>query len=113
MARASLLVAIGALALAGCSRDVPEDPPPAAPGAGIPMGAVGAVGPSFDAPSARPEASAAPRVKAGKPPSGLAPGEALPPDPFEPPDDGDPDPKPTPKPKGHEPKAHSPSETTL
>jgi hypothetical protein len=115
MARAPLLVAFGFLALAGCHREAPEDAPPAAGGAGIPMGAVGAVGASFDAPSARPEAPAPPKGKPSKPPVGLGPGDPLPPDPFEPPDDADPDPSPTPKPKGGKPgtKPHSPSETTL
>lgn len=113
MARGPILLAVVAT-LAGCAREGPEDPAVAAPGAGIPVGAIGAVGASFDAPSATPSLGPAPKSKHGKPKA--APIEPIPPDPFEsPPDDPSPAPsivpEPTPTPK-KKPK-HSPSETTL
>ena len=110
MARGPILLAVVAT-LAGCAREGPEDPALAAPGAGIPVGAIGAVGASFDAPSATPSLGPAPKGKHGKP-KAAPPVEPIPPDPFEsPPDDPSPPPSiapgPTKKPK------HSPSETTL
>jgi hypothetical protein len=101
-----------ALPLAGCGREVPDEPAIAAPGVGLPMGAIGATGVGFDAPSARP-ASTVPTGK-GKP--GKADADPLPPDPFATPpggDDDDPAPVPPPRGKGKGPKPHSPSETTL
>lgn len=109
---ASILLAIAAAAT-GCSREGPEDPALAAPGAGIPVGAIGAVGASFDAPSATPSLGPAPKSKHGKPKP--APVEPVP-DPFEsPPDDPAPAPSiaPGPTPPTKKPKYHSPSETTL
>lgn len=114
MVRRALALAALLPALAGCGRDGPEDPAIAAPGAGIPVGAVGASGVAFDAPTARPEATVAPKIKHGKPKVGIAPEDPTP-DPFATPpqvEDPDVDPLPAPglKPK---PKPHSPSETTL
>jgi hypothetical protein len=57
--RASALLILG-VALAACRRDGPEDPALAAAGAGIPIGAVGAVGASFDGPSGPPVARMTP-----------------------------------------------------
>jgi hypothetical protein len=113
-----MLLAAALLALAACGREGPEDPALITPGAGIPMGAVGATGVSFDAPTAKPEAfPTLPKTKPGKPgqpPVGLAPDDPMPPDPFESPPDDNPPPAPKTKPKGpHGPKPHSPSETTL
>lgn len=98
--------------LAGCAREGPEDPALAGPGAGIPMGAIGATGVSFDAPSGTPSLGPAPKGKSKKP--GTAPPEPIP-DPFEAPDD-EPVPPPAPGPglkTKKPPKQHSPSETTL
>ncbi|APR77865.1 Hypothetical protein A7982_03212 [Minicystis rosea] len=116
MSRRTTLLAALVLSSAACSRDVPEDLAITGPAAGIPMGAVGASGVSFDAPTARPEVPHAPRSKPGKPKPAPAPEPELqvPPDPFAAPsddDDDEPAPKPIPKSKG--PKTHSPSETTL
>lgn len=109
MLRATVTLASLALALAGCSREAPDDPASAPPGAGIPMGAVGAVGASFDAPTARPNPFPRPasKRKHGKPK--LGPADPPPPDPFASPPD---EPEPMPQPK-FGPKSHSPSETTL
>ena len=87
MSRVAVLLALGLLAptLAVCSADGPEDPAVATPGAGIPMGAIGATGVSFDAPGTRPDA---PAVKGKGKPRGTRPAplptEPLPstPDPF-------------------------------
>ena len=49
LGRAPALLFLG-VALSACHPDGPEDPAIAAPGTGIPMGALGAVGVSFDAP---------------------------------------------------------------
>jgi hypothetical protein len=57
MSRALHLVALGLLALAGCTSEGPEDPALATPGAGIPMGAIGAVGVGFDGAATRPDPS--------------------------------------------------------
>lgn len=109
MLRAAFTLSLSALALlSGCHRDAPEDPAIAAPGAGIPMGAVGAVGASFDAqaPAAMPPIPSrkGPKSKGPKPPP-LPEGEPAPIDPFatppEPPPMGPAIPKTkTPAPKG-------------
>lgn len=104
------VVLLAALTFAGCSREGPDDPALPAAGAGIPMGAIGAVGASFDAPTSTPSLGPSPKRKKhhAKPhPIPLDPG----PDPFEAPPD-DPDPPLGPGPKKVAPK-HSPSETTL
>ncbi|MFT3772058.1 MAG: hypothetical protein QM820_42165 [Minicystis sp.] len=115
MSRGKALLVALCLTLAACSREVPEDPAIASP-AGIPMGAVGASGVGFDAPTARPDPPHAPKGKPGKPKVGIEPSEPVP-DPFaSPPDDDDDEPAPKPAPKGKgpkSPKTHSPSETTL
>jgi hypothetical protein len=74
-------------ALSACNHDGPEDPAIAPSGTGIPVGAVGAVGVSFDTPSLPP----APSTLAGEalPPrrGGATRPHRPPPDPFaEPPD---------------------------
>lgn len=111
MLRPLALPALALLMLAGCSREGPEDPAMASPGAGIPMGAVGAVGASFDAPTATPVLGSPRKPKPGK--HHGVPAPEVVPDPFEsPPDDPSPPPSPKPPKKG-QPKPHSPSETTL
>ena len=77
--RASALVFL-LVGVAACTRDGPDDPAIATPGAGIPAGAVGAVGVGFDPrPPAHTEPSLPPRKKSRGPQPLLEP---LPPDPF-------------------------------
>jgi len=111
MDRAPVLLALGLSALAACGGEGPDDPALSTPGAGIPMGAVGAVGVALEGPTTRPD----PSLAKGKIPSrggGHAPAPAPVPslDPF-----ADPDPPvEAPAPKGHAPsKSHPSTETTL
>jgi hypothetical protein len=79
---AIVLLVLGA---AACTHDGPEDPAIATPGGGIPMGAVGAVGVSFDPmPVTRVEPSPARRKK---PRLSQPVPDTMPPDPFADPSD--------------------------